>query len=157
MNIKELSLKLAAIKLIEDEAKAAKAKVKAEIEAEMAEVGADRIKAELNEETIAYIISTHPKPKLEITNMPKFVKWVKDNYPSEIVEWVREYSIEILLDKFRQTDGLIVDPNGELVDFVAFSEPQSYLTTKFHSDGREKLREALVSNSIEPKKVLELE
>ena len=157
MSIKEISLKLAAIKLIEDEAKAAKAKVKAEIEAEMAKVGADRLKAELGDEVIAYIINTQPRPKLEITNMPKFVEWVKNNHPSEIVEWVREYSIEVLLSKFKQTNGLIVDPNGEVVDFLSYTEPKPYLTTKFHSDGREKLRGAIVGKAIEAVKVLELE
>jgi hypothetical protein len=35
------------------------------------------------------------------------------------------------------------------------SEP--YLMTKFHSDGREKLRDAFVSNSIDARKVLEIE
>ena len=157
MGIKETSLKLAAVSLIADEAKRVKDQLRQELQSEMDGIGADRVKAELDGETIAFVSTSKPKFKWIIKSDRKFVDWVKANHPSEIVESVRESSIDVLLDKFKYLDDLVIDPNGEPVDWLVGHLSEPYLTTKFHSDGREKLREALVSNSIEPKKILELE
>ena len=157
MSIKEKSLKLAAVSLIADEAKKAKDRLRVELQEEMDELGADRVKAELGDETVAYITTTKPKFKWEITSDRKFIEWVKANLPSEIIESVRESSIDAILAKFNYVDDLVIDPNGEPVDWLIGSESNPYLTTKFHSDGREKLRSAIVGNAIDARKVLELE
>jgi hypothetical protein len=157
MSIKEKSLKLAAVSLIADEAKKAKDRLRAELQEEMDELGADRVKAELGDETVAYITTTKPRFKWEITSDRKFIEWVKANLPSEIIESVRESSIDAILAKFNYVDDLVIDPNGEPVDWLIGSESNPYLTTKFHSDGREKLKSAIVGNAIDARKVLELE
>ena len=157
MSIKEKSLKLAAVSLIADEAKKMKDKLRAELQAEMDELGADRVKAELGDEVVAYVTTSKPKFKWEVLNERKFLSWVMDNMADEVVATVRESSREAILNKFNYVDDLVIDPNGEPVDWLVGHLSEPYLTTKFHSDGREKLREALVSNSIEAKKVLELE
>jgi hypothetical protein len=157
MSIKEKSLKLAAVSLIADEAKKAKDRLRAELQEEMDNLGADRVKAELGDEVVAYITTTKPKFKWEITSDRKFIEWVKANHPSEIVETVRESSIEAILSKFNYVDDLVIDSNGEPVDWLIGSESNPYLTTKFAGDGREKLRSAIVGNSIDARKVLELE
>jgi hypothetical protein len=91
----------------------------------------------------------------------KLVEWVKANVPSEIVESVRESSREAILDKFVSVGDVVIDPNGEQVTWLEGSLSESYLTTKFHGDGREKLREAIIglngANEIDVRKVLELE
>ena len=157
MTIKEKSLKLAAVSLIADEAKKMKDKLRAELQEEMDSLGADRVKAELGDEVVAYVTTTKPKFKWEVINERKFVDWVADNHPTEIVESVRESFRDVILNKFTYLDDLVIDPNGEPVDWLVGHLSEPYLTTKFHSDGRERLREALVSNSIEARKVLELE
>lgn len=157
MGIKEKSLELAAVSLIADEAKKAKDRLRAELQAEMDAVGADRVKAELGDEVVAYVTTSKPKFKWEVLNERSFVSWVKANLPDEIVETVRESSREAILDKFNYVDDIAIDPNGEPVVWLIGNTSEPYLATKFHSDGREKLREAIVSNSIEPKKLLELE
>ena len=159
MSIKEKSLKLAAVSLIADEAKKMKDKLRAELQEEMDSLGADRVKAELGDETVAYVLTTKPKEKLVITNERRWIEWVEINCPDEIVKAVRESSVDRIIEKaFKYVDiNLIIDWNGEHIDFLAREVKEPYLTTKFHSDGREKLREALVSNSIEARKVLELE
>ena len=157
MSIKEKSLKLAAVSLIADEAKKMKDKLRAELQEEMDSLGADRVKAELGDDVVAYVTTSKPKFKWEVINERKFVDWVADNHPTEIVESVRESFRDVILDKFTYLDDLVIDPNGEPVDWLVGHLSEPYLTTKFHSDGREKLREALTSNSIEPKKILELE
>ena len=157
MGIKETSLKLAAVSLIADEAKRVKDQLRQDLQAEMDGIGADRVKAELDGETIAYVSTSKPKFKWIIKSDRKFVDWVKANHPSEIVESVRESSIDVLLDKFKYLDDLVIDPNGEQVDWLEGSISDSYLVTKFQGEGRDKLREAIVASAIEASKVLELE
>jgi hypothetical protein len=127
----------------------------------MNELGADRVKAELGDEVIAYITTTKPKFKWVIKSDRKFIDWVKTNVPSEIVETVRDSSIDKILEKFNYLDDVVIDPNGEIVDWLEGSESEPYLTTKFHGDGREKLRDAIIglngANEIDVRKVLELE
>ena len=161
MAIKDLSLKLAAISLLADQAKRLKDELRAELQAEMNQLGADRVKAELGDEVVAYITTSKPKFKWVVQNEHKFVHWVKANIPSEIVESVRESSVDAILDKFNYVDELVIDPNGEPIDWLEGSQSEPFLMTKFHGDGREKLREAIIglngSQEIDVRKVLELE
>jgi hypothetical protein len=161
MTIKDLSLKLAAISLLADQAKRLKDELRAELQCEMNNLGADRVKAELGDEVIAYITTTKPKFKWVIKSDRKFIDWVKTNVPSEIVETVRDSSIDKILEKFNYLDDVVIDSNGEIVDWLEGSESEPYLTTKFHGDGREKLRDAIIglngANEIDVRKVLELE
>lgn len=157
MGIKETSLKLAAVSLIADEAKKAKDKLRAELQAEMDSVGADRIKAEYEGETVAFVTTTHPKFKWEITSDKKFVEWVKSQMPSEIVESVRPSYVDWVLNNLKYEDDLVIAPNGEIVDWAIGSASEPYLTTKFAGDGREIMRQAIVGKAIEASKVLELE
>ena len=161
MAIKDLSLKLAAISLLGDQAKRLKDELRAELQAEMNELGADRVKAELGDEVVAYITTSKPKFKWVVKSDKKFIDWVKANVPSEIVESVRESSVDAILDKFNYVDELVIDPNGEPIDWLEGSQSEPFLMTKFHGDGREKLREAIIglngSQEIDVRKVLELE
>ena len=161
MAIKDLSLKLAAISLLADQAKRLKDELRAELQAEMNQLGADRVKAELGDEVVAYITTSKPKFKWVVKSDKKFIDWVKANIPSEIVESVRESSVDAILDKFNYVDELVIDFNGEQVDWLEGSQSEPFLMTKFHGDGREKLREAIIglngSQEIDVRKVLELE
>ena len=161
MGIKDLSLKLAAISLLADQAKRLKDELRAELQAEMNELGADRVKAELGDQVVAYITTSKPKFKWVVKSDKKFIDWVKANVPSEIVESVRESSVDAILDKFNYVDELVIDPNGEPIDWLEGSQSEPFLMTKFHGDGREKLREAIIglngSQEIDVRKVLELE
>jgi hypothetical protein len=143
--------------MIADAAKKRKDELRSQLQSHMDDIGADRVKAELNGEVIAYVTTTKPKFKWEVTSDKKFLEWVKANHPTEIVESVRESFIDVILEKFNYVDDMAIDPNGEPVDWLIGNISEPYLTTKFHSDGREKLRGAFVSNSIDARKVLEIE
>ena len=161
MGIKEISLELAAVSLIADQAKKRKDELRAQLQGYMEQVGADRVKAELGDEVVAYVTTTKPKFKWVIKSDRKFVEWVKANIPSELVETVRESSIDAILDKFNYVDDLVIDPNGEPVDWLEGSHSEPYLTTKFHGDGRIKLRNAIIGlngrQEIDIYRTLELE
>lgn len=157
MTIKDLSIRLAAVSLIAEEAKKAKDRLRVELQTEMDNIGADRVKAELGDETVAFVMTAKPKFKWEITNQRAFVDWVKANFASEIVESVRESSVDVLLSKLQYVDDLVIDHNGEPVSWVIGNTSDPYLMTKFADDGREKLKDAMMTNAIDPKKMLELE
>jgi len=157
MGIKETSLKLAAVSLIADEAKRVKDQLRQELQSEMDGIGADRVKAELDGETIAYVSTSKPRFKWIVKNERKFVEWVMDNCVDEIVTSVRESSREAILDRFKFVDDLVIDPNGEQIDWLEGSISDPYLVTKFQNEGRDKLREAIIGKAIDTSKVLELE
>ena len=112
MGIKELSLELAAVTMIEQEAKKAKDSLRERLKAEMDQIGADRVKAEIEGEQVAYVTTSKPKFKWVIKSDRKFVEWVKANNPGEIIESVRESSVEHILNKFNYLDDVVIDPNG---------------------------------------------
>lgn len=157
MGIKELSLELAAVTMIEQEAKKAKDALRARLKAEMDEIGADRVKAEIEGSQVAYVTTTKPKFKWVIKSDRKFIDWVKANNPGEIVESVRESSVDYILDKFNYQDDLVIDPNGEVIDWLEGSQSDPYLQTKFAADGRETLKNAFQTGQLEFKKIWELE
>jgi hypothetical protein len=143
--------------MIADAAKKRKDELRSQLQGHMDDIGADRVKAELDGEVIAYVLTSKPKFKWEVLNERKFVQWVMDHMVDEVVTSVRESSREAILNKFKYVDDVVVDPNGEIVDWLVGNTSEPYLMTKFHSDGREKLRDAFVSNSIDARKVLEIE
>jgi hypothetical protein len=126
----------------------------------MDELGADRVKAELGDEVVAYITTTKPKFKWVIKSDRKALEWFKAYYPSEVIETIRPSSLEAILDKFNYQDEVVIDPNGEVVDWLEGSLADPYLTTKFHGEGRAILRDALIGlkrNELDVKEILELE
>jgi hypothetical protein len=143
--------------MIADAAKKRKDELRSQLQGHMDDIGADRVKAELDGEVIAYVLTSKPKFKWEVLNERKFVEWVMDHMVDEVVTSVRESSREAILNKFKYVDDVVVDPNGEIVDWLVGNTSEPYLMTKFHSDGREKLRDAFVNNSIDARKVLEIE
>lgn len=157
MSIKDISMRLAAVSLIADEAKKAKDKLRVELQALMDDIGADRVKAELGDEVVAYVMTAKPKFKWEVTNERKFVEWCLDNCVNEVVTTVRESSREAILNRFQYVDDLIVAPNGEVVDWLIGNTSEPYLTTRFSAEGRERIKTALIREQIVTHKILELE
>ena len=155
--IKELSLELAAVTMIEQEAKKAKDALRSRLKAEMDNLGADRVKAEIDGSQVAYVTTSHPKFKWVIKSDRKFIEWVKANNPGEIVESVRESSVDYILNKFTYQDDLVIDPNGEIVDWLEGSQSEPYLMTKFAADGRETLKSAFQTGQLEFKRIWEIE
>ncbi len=100
--------------LIADEAKKAKDRLRTALQAEMDAIGADRVKAEYGDDVIAYVTTTKPKFKWVIKSDKRFVDWVKNNIPSEIVESVRESSVDAILDKFNYLDDMVIDPTKRI-------------------------------------------
>jgi hypothetical protein len=143
--------------MIEQEAKKAKDALRARLKAEMDAIGADRVKADIDGSQVAYVTTSKPKFKWNVQNERKFVQWVKDNCPGELIESVRESSRDIILDKFTYTDDVVIDSNGEIVDWLDGSIADPYLMTKFAADGRETLKNAFQTGQLEFKKIWEIE
>lgn len=146
MSIKDLSLKLAAITVLADEVKKAKDELRAEILKEMAIVGADRVKAAIGDQQIAYVTTVNSKLKARVTRENGFLNWVKENHPHEIVEAVRESSRERLIEQLMN--------NGEAFDWLEYVEADPYVSTRFHADGREAIKTAFRNGELEVKRMI---
>lgn len=155
MGIKELSLELAAISLVADQAKKKKDELRARLQAEMEAIGADRVKAEIEGKAVAYTTTSKPKVKRVITQRRYFINWVKENHPTEIVEEVRESFEKVILDAFRFENGMAISPDGEMVGWLVEEIGDPYLVTKFHADGREMLIDALSGQNFKMEVSLE--
>lgn len=161
MGIKQTSLELAAISLIADQSKKKKDELRAKLLAEMNEIGADRVRAELEDQTVAYVTTASPRVKRVITNDKAFLKWVKEKHPTEIVESVRESFVDIALQSFNFVDGQAIDSDGETIDWIIEQQGEPYLVTKFHAYGREMLIDALSNQNyqmeVSLKEILQIE
>lgn len=155
MGIKELSLELAAISLVADQAKKRKDELRAQLKAEMDAIGADRVKAEIDGQSIGYVTTTKPRKKLTITNRRYFIQWVKENYPTEIIEEVRESFEKVILPSFRFEHGMAISTAGEMVGWLVEEEGEPYLTTKLSAEGREMLIDALSGQNFKMEVSLE--
>ena len=143
--------------MIEQEAKKAKDALRERLKAEMDAIGADRVKAEIDGSQVAYVTTSSPKFKWVIKSDRQFIEWVKANNPEEIVESVRESSVDAILSKFNLDDELVIDPNGESVTWLQGSLSDPYLSTRFAADGRETLKNAFQTGQLEFKKIWEIE
>ena len=143
--------------MIEQEAKKAKDSLRERLKAEMDQIGADRVKAEIEGEQVAYVTTSKPKFKWKVKSERQFVEWVRTNCPNELIESVRESSRDIILDKFNYFDDVASDPNGEVIDWLEPYMAEPYLMTKFAADGRETLKHAFQTGQLEFKKIWELQ
>lgn len=161
MGIKETSLELAAISLIADQSKKKKDELRAQLLNEMNAIGADRVRAELEDQTVAYVTTASPRVKRRITSDKAFLAWVKAKHPTEVVEAVRESFVDVALNSFTMIDGKAIDSDGEMIDWIIEEQGEPYLVTKFHAYGREKLIEALSDQNfnmeVSLKQILEIE
>lgn len=155
MSIKDLSLELAAISLVADQAKKRKDELRAQLQAEMDAIGADRVKAEIDGKAVAYTTTSKPKIKRVITQRKYFINWVKENHPTEIIEEVRESFEKAILERFTFQDGMAISPDGEMVGWLVEEIGEPYLVTKFQADGREMLIDALSGQNFKMEVSLE--
>ena len=155
MNLRELALRLSAITVIADAAKDAKDRLRDEFAQALNAVGADAAKAALNGTEVAKVSLVSPKPSANVMQEQAFTNWVKANWEQEVVESVRESFRKVVLDKVVNNNGVAVySDTGEVLDFIAFKQRESYVSTRFATGGREVITEAFASGELSPSVVL---
>ncbi len=75
----------------------------------------------------------------------------------DVSETSRKVKVAISQMGSKDYDNDVIDPNGERVEWLEGTIAEPYLVTKFHSDGKERLKDAFQSGQLEFKKIWELE
>jgi hypothetical protein len=70
---------------------------------------------------------------MKIDNEEGFLMWVKQRYPTEIVETVRESFVKVCAEKAKKLGG-VPDANGEMCPHVSVVQSASYPLTKLNDD-----------------------
>lgn len=148
-NLRDLALELAAITVIADSAKEAKEKLRNEFATALEAVGADAAKANLFGDDIAKVSLIKPKKSAVINDDQKFLKWAKENAPTEIIETVRDSYRKLLLETIEiHNDEAFHPSTGEALEFITIIEKSSYISTRFQPEGRAKVIDAIAFNKL---------
>lgn len=150
-NPRETALALAVVTTIADAASERKDQLRAQLLHQLNEVGADAVRAELDGERIARTSLIAPVAKVSVANDQEFTEWVANNYPTEVITTttVRSAFKEHFLKKLIINGEDIIDPDtGEAVPYLTARQGAPYVSTKFESDGRAKILEALSNRSL---------
>lgn len=152
MSLRDLATQLAVLTVVEDAVKERKDALRAAVRDALDEAGADATRAELNDERIAKVSLVSPQLKAIVGNEADFLAWVEENYPHEVVttKTVRSSFKEAILKKFLLNgEDVIHFETGELVPGMKTARGSAYVSTRFESEGREKVLDALRSGSLQ--------
>lgn len=148
--MKEKSLDLAIATLMADVVKDHRDKLRQEIADKFRMIGADSTKVKVGETTIGKISLIEQKPKIYIADEHKFLQWVLQNRPDEIIQQVRESFQKFVLDMVETDDGqtFVFSGTGEIVEGLGIRSGSSYVSTRFEKSGRETLINALKNGTV---------
>lgn len=150
-NPRETALALAVVTTIADAASERKDQLRAQLLHELNTIGADAVRAEFDGERIARTTLIAPQAKVSVADEDGFTQWVAANYPTEVITTtsVRSAFKEFFLKGLEIVGDQIVDPKtGEVVPGVKARQGSPYVSTKFESDGRAKILEAISNRSL---------
>ena len=148
-SLRDIALELAAITVIADSAKDAKEKLRAEFAQALEAVGADAAKASLDGDEIAKVSLIKPKRSAVITDDAAFLRWTKENAPTEIIESVRESYRKVLLEDIEIDGNDAIHPtSGEILSFITIVDKAPYISTRFQPDGRSKVIDAIAFHRL---------
>ena len=147
------TLRTAILKVLADEVKSATDDGKAGLKEVMDALGIKSLTATLADGTeVATVSKGGGVESPKVTGPEKFLAWVQENRPGEVVQVVRESYQETLLAAMKKT-GTPVDPEtGEVVPGVEFRTGTEYLTVTFASgkvQGRERIKQAWRDREID--------
>ena len=152
--LKELAMELAVATLVADVIKERRDMLRESVQALLLETGSDSTRAtiqnEIGETRIAKVSLVAGSPKAYVQDEQAFLQMVKQDYPTEIVETVRDNFKTILLAQSMPiADGQAVNTEtGAVMAGIAFKSGSSYVTTRFDKDGRMELARAIASGDV---------
>lgn len=152
--LKELAMDLAIATLVADVIKERRDMLRESLQALLVETGSDSTRAtitnEVGETRIAKVSLVASAAKAFVSDEQAFLQMVKQDYPTEIVETVRDNFKTILLSQAMPTaDGQVVNTEtGAIMDGVSFKSGNPYVSTRFDKDGRMELARAIASGDV---------
>lgn len=150
VNPQDLSIRLTAVVLIERAIVKIKNNLREELANHLLRENVKKLRADYESELVSSHTLGGDKHKYTISDEAAFVMWVKENYPSEIVETVNPIFRKIFTEELGAVDNkTIFTKTGEVIDFVEVRQQKSFLITRIHSEGVEKIENALADGRLE--------
>lgn len=150
VNPQDLSIRLTAVVLIERAIVKIKNNLREELANHLLRENVKKLDASFESTRVSSHALGGDKQKYVISDDAAFVMWVKENYPSEIVETVNPIFRNIFTEELRAVGNkAIFAKTGELIDFVEVRQQKSFLITRIHSEGVEKIENALADGRLE--------
>ena len=149
-SLKELAIELATVNLVADLVAERKEQLRDEITNAFVENGSDSLRVSVEDEKIGKVSLVEPKTKAIIENEVAFLHWVLDNHKNEIVSEIRPSFKKYVVDNIEIFDDgtAVLKTTGEVVDGVTGRKSAPYVSTRFESDGREKLGKAIATGKV---------
>jgi len=151
--LKELAMDLAVATLIADVIKERRDILREQLQAMLIETGSDSTRASIldedSEQRIAKVSLVSGSNKAYVLAEHEFTQWVKGEYPTEVIETVRDTFKTILLSKcVPSPSGAAHGETGEIVNGVSFKAGSTYVSTRFEKDGRAELARAIAQGRV---------
>ena len=155
MNPQEAARRAAALKFLGDLVKAEDGPARTAAREALAELGIKTLTAKLDDGTeVADVTLRAGSTYARVTDPEKFMDWVCENRPSEIVSPPRQSSVrssyrDSVLAQAKR-DGIALSADGEVIPGVTVSEGEPTLMVKLRSGCGPALMEAIRNGVIEP-------
>jgi adenylate kinase family enzyme len=150
MNLKEIAAELAALTVIKDAVTEATNTLRELAKDELTNVGADMTKAVIDNQEVAKITLISRDASFVVLDEKALVAWITDNFPTEIEPKVRDS----FRKKFTETLAITAENQifstmtGEVLAFMGLDYKAPYVSTRFSSDGRETVLEAIRNHRV---------
>ena len=144
MNLRELTLQAAVLRVLADEIASRLALVKEAAKQSFDDAGSASAKARLPDGTpVATVTLAGGDGKTAaVVNEAAFLAWMKASHPEEVVEVVRPNAARLILDGCKAA-GAPVDPaTGEVIPGVEVTGSRPYVSVRFTSGGRDAIVDA---------------
>lgn len=150
MNLKDIAVELAALTVIKDAVKEATDELRNLAKDELINVGADMTKAQIDNQEVAKISLITRDVEFIITDEQAFVKWVAENFATEIEQKVRDSFKKKFIETLAITpdNAIFSTLNGEFLNFIGIDHKAPYVSTRFAPGGREAVIQAMHDKRI---------
>ena len=148
--LKDLALQIAVTNLVSDLVAEHKEQLRAEMASTFLENGSDSVKVTIGGDKIGKVSLVEPKLKATVWDETTFLNWVIAEHPTEVVQQVRESFKKHVLDNVEILDDgtAVLKTTGEVVPGITGKPSTPYVSTRFDTDGREKLGRALRNGEV---------
>jgi hypothetical protein len=143
-DLKEQARRVAILAALGERITEAAQQARAELVADMREIGAEKVTAELPDGTAVASVSlaAGSKARAYVADEAAFTKWVAAEHPSEL-----EYTVRPAFRK-RVLDGATRPSDGQLAPGVELADSKPYLSNRFKSGGKDAVAEAWRDGSL---------
>jgi hypothetical protein len=147
--LREQALRVAVLRALTDRIIEARDAARDELQATLADLGADRATAELDGTKVATLTLAGGKRTARVVDDREFLSWVREHRPGEVEQRVRDaYRSQLLAAA--SAAGAPVDPNtGELIPGVEVADGSPYIKTTFTPGGRERIAAAWAAGELD--------